>query len=177
MIINQPQDQLELGGGGEAGGRLQVVLPLNLHCGKNPFLLVQGHRWRAESCHGRLEGGGGHRGQPGVTPQHCHHCHFNLWQIPAIARFYATVYGDEEDAMENPTTTVITDYQAGVEPVSHRQVQKNPFQRGSDHLLCRGWALEATTSLLRGHPRLGLVSLMSPCNTLIDEIIRCLHSP
>jgi len=42
-------------------------------------------------------------------------------QIPAIARFYRTVYGDEEDAMENPTTTVITDYQAGVEPVSHRQ--------------------------------------------------------
>ena len=34
MIINQPQDQLELGGGGEAGGRLQVVLPLNLDCGK-----------------------------------------------------------------------------------------------------------------------------------------------
>ena len=51
----------------------------------------------------------------------------NLRQIPAIARFYRTVYGDEEDAMENPTTTVITDYQAGVEPVNHRQVQKNPF--------------------------------------------------
>ena len=38
MIINQTQDQLELGGGGEAGGRLQVVLPLNLDCGKNLFV-------------------------------------------------------------------------------------------------------------------------------------------
>merc|ERR1719500_666310 len=65
-------------------------------------------------------------------------------QIPAIARFYATVYGDEEDAMENPTTTDITDSQAGGKPASHRQVLIT--------CLCRGWALEATISPLRGHP-------------------------
>ena len=131
MIINQTQDQLELGGGGEAGGRLQVVLPLNLHCGKNPFLLVQGHRWRAESCHGRLEGGGGHRGQPGVTPQHCHHCHFNLWQIPAIARFYATVYGDEEDAMEEPAATIF-EVEGGSKAVGDHQVHKTSKWIDSD---------------------------------------------
>jgi len=42
-------------------------------------------------------------------------------QIPAIARFYATVYGDEEDAKEILTTTNIGDLQAGGKPASHHQ--------------------------------------------------------
>ena len=51
----------------------------------------------------------------------------DISQIPAIARFYRTVYGDEEDAMENPTTIDITDSQVGGKPAGHHQVRKNPL--------------------------------------------------
>lgn len=108
----------------------RLCFPLILIVEKT-FLSVQGHRWRAESCHGRLEGGGGHRGQPGVNPQHCHHCHFNLWQIPAIARFYATVYGDEEDAMEEPAATIF-EVEGGSKAVGDHQVHKTSSWIDSD---------------------------------------------
>ena len=32
-------------------------------------------------------------------------CHCHICQIPAIAHFYATVYGDEEDARDVATAT------------------------------------------------------------------------
>jgi len=43
-------------------------------------------------------------------------------QIPAIAHFYATVYGDEEDAKENSITiTDIADMETGGKPASYNQ--------------------------------------------------------
>ena len=48
---------------------------------------------------------------------------FNVWQIPAIARFYATVYGDEEDAMEDPAATIV-EVEGGSKAVGDHQVHK-----------------------------------------------------
>ena len=71
--------------------------------------------------------------------------------------------------------------------LTYRQVASLPattrFRRiiwfGFDHLCiltCRGWDLEATSSPMRGHPLPGLVSPMSPGNTLFKDICWYLHT-
>ena len=53
----------------------------------------------------------------------------DISQIPAIARFYRTVYGDEEDAKDDANTT-ITDLEAMSKAASGRgfgEVQESPF--------------------------------------------------
>ena len=65
--------------------------------------------------------------------------HCLICQIPAIAHFYATVYGDEEDARDDANTT-ITDLEAMNKAPSASgrrfgEVQESHFQCNSDDLL------------------------------------------
>ena len=57
---------------------------------------------------------------------HCFVC-----QIPDIAHFYATVYGDEEDAMEEPAATIF-EVEGGSKAVGDHQVHKTSSWIDSD---------------------------------------------